>query len=96
MNFIERVMRIMTHINVGAVLGLAAWVLWSGWQVVAGQITPAYSAAEVRALVGVAHAGQPSPMQLVPVRAQGEATLPCHEVQPSVRRADVAMSDADL
>ncbi len=42
MNFIERVMRVMTHINIGAALGLAAWVLWSGWQVVTGQIAPAY------------------------------------------------------
>jgi hypothetical protein len=31
MHFTERVMRIMTHVNVGAALGLVAWVLWSGW-----------------------------------------------------------------
>ena len=53
MNFIERVMRVMTHINIGAALGLAAWVLWSGWQVVTGHIAPAYSAAEVKATVWV-------------------------------------------
>ena len=59
MNFIERVMRVMTHINMGAALGLAAWVLWSGWQVVTGQITPAYRVAEVKALMTIANAGEP-------------------------------------
>jgi len=77
-NFIERVMRIMTHVNIGASLGLVVWVLWSGWQVVTGQITPAYRAAEVKAIVSLAHAGQPSSMQLVPVRAQVGSTQPCH------------------
>lgn len=40
MNFIGRVMRVMTPINIGAALGLAAWMLWSGWQFVTGQIAP--------------------------------------------------------
>ena len=63
MNFIDRVMRVMTHINIGAALGLAAWVMWSGWQVVTGQIAPAYRVAEVKALMSLAHAAEPVPMR---------------------------------
>lgn len=29
MKTIERVMRVMTHVNIGATLALAAWVIWS-------------------------------------------------------------------
>jgi hypothetical protein len=31
---IERVMRVMTHVNIGATLGMAAWILWSGMEIV--------------------------------------------------------------
>lgn len=96
MNFIERVMRLMTHVNIGTALGLVAWVLWSGWQVVTGQIAPAYSAAEAKALVSLAHAGHPLPLRLVPVSAQGAAALPCHEAQPSARPGGVELPGADL
>lgn len=41
MKTLERVMRLMTHINIGATLGTAVWLLWSGLQVVSGQWTPA-------------------------------------------------------
>lgn len=34
---IERVMRVMTHVNIGATLGMAAWLLWSGHLVDSGQ-----------------------------------------------------------
>lgn len=44
-NFIKRVMRVMTHINVGTTLGLADWVLCSGLQLVIGAITLAYPSA---------------------------------------------------
>lgn len=96
MNFIERVMRVMTHINIGAALGLAAWVLWSGWQVVTGQIAPAYSADEVKALISLAHAKPPVHMELVSVKEHGAAPPPCHEPQPAIRRADAALTGADL
>lgn len=96
MNFIERVMRVMTHINIGAGLGLAAWVLWSGWQVLTGQIAPAYTPAEVRALVRLAHAAPSRPMELVPADSRAAAMPPCHEPQPAIRRADVALTGADL
>jgi hypothetical protein len=95
-NFIERVMRVMTHINNGAALGLLAWVLWSGWQVVTGPIAPAYRAAEVKALVSLAHAGEPSPMHLVPVQAGGSALPPCHTTSAAPTRAAVVMTGADL
>jgi hypothetical protein len=95
-NFIERVMRVMTHINIGAALGLAAWVLWSGWQVVTGQIAPTYHAAEVKALVSLAHAGEQSPMHLVPVQAGAGALPPCHTTSAAPTRAAVVMTGADL
>jgi hypothetical protein len=95
-SLIERVMRVMTHINIGAALGLAAWVLWSGWQVVTGQIAPSYRAAEVRVLMSLAHAGELAPMQLVPVQAGAAALPPCHSATPDPQRADLALSGADL
>jgi len=33
-NTIERLMRVMTHVNIGASLGLVAWLVWSGHQIV--------------------------------------------------------------
>lgn len=30
-------MRVMTHVNIGATLGMAAWVVWSGNLVASGQ-----------------------------------------------------------
>jgi hypothetical protein len=95
-SFVERVMRVMTYINIGAALGLLAWVLWSGWQVVTGQIAPAYRAAEVKALVSLAHAGEPSPMHLVPVQAGGGALPPCHATTAAPTQAAVVLTGADL
>jgi len=40
MDPLERVMRVMTHVNVGAALGMLAWLAWSGTQLVTGQIKP--------------------------------------------------------
>lgn len=96
MNFIERVMRVMTHINIGAALALAAWVLWSGWQVVTGQLTPAYRASEVKALMSLAHAGEPAPMHLVPVQAGGAALPPCHAAAPAPKAVALDLPGADL
>ena len=36
MNTIERVMRVMTHVNIGCALGMVAWVASSGMLVVGG------------------------------------------------------------
>lgn len=78
MNFIERVMRAMTHINIGAALGLVAWVLWSGWQVVTGQIAPGYRVAEVKAMMTLPHAHASMPMRLVPVQSAQGPVPACH------------------
>lgn len=45
MDPLERVMRVMTHVNIGAAIGMLAWLAWSGVQVVTGQIVPAGTAA---------------------------------------------------
>jgi hypothetical protein len=95
-NFIERVMRVMTHINIGVALGLAAWVVWSGWQLVTGQIAPAYSAAEFRALVSLAPDRHAVRMDLVPTQPQGGAQPPCHAPLPVAHPTDGAPTGADL
>lgn len=40
MTFIERVLRCMTQLNIGATLATAAWLLWTGPQVVSGELRP--------------------------------------------------------
>lgn len=37
---VMRLLRVMTHVNIGAVLGLVAWLAGSGWQVVSGGLRP--------------------------------------------------------
>lgn len=37
MKTIERVMRVMTHVNIGCAIGMVAWTAWSGVQVVQGR-----------------------------------------------------------
>lgn len=51
MRIIERVMRVMTHVNIGATIGTAAWILWSGAQVVIG--APGTSTGSLSARYGV-------------------------------------------
>lgn len=96
MNFLERVMRVMTHLNIGAALGLAAWVAWSGWQVVTGQINPSIRVAQAVTLASLTHGGQAVPMQLVPVGAGGAKLAPCHEPQPASRESAMPLSGEDL
>ncbi len=36
MSFIQRVMRVMTHVNIGATLGLVAWLAWASLEVASG------------------------------------------------------------
>lgn len=33
---LERVFRTLTHINIGAAMGMVLWILWSGLQVASG------------------------------------------------------------
>ena len=96
MNFIERVMRVMTHINIAAALGLVAWVLWSGWHVVTGQIAPEYRVAEVKALMSLAHAGEPASMHLAPAQAGAGELPPCHTTVPPPQPSAVVLTGADL
>lgn len=96
MNFIERVMRVMTHINIGAAMGLATWVLWSGWQVVTGQISPGYRMAEVKAVMSPAHAGEPARLRLVPVQQGADALPSCHTSVPAPKQAARVLTEADL
>lgn len=35
MPFVERTLRAMTHLNIGATLATAVWILWSGLNIVA-------------------------------------------------------------
>lgn len=95
MNFIERVMRVMTHLNIGVALGLALWVLWSGWGLVTGRIVPAHTAAEVRAMMRHAPVAPPLPLELVPVGDPRVAPAPCHEASPRLLQAGQPRAGAD-
>lgn len=90
---VMRLMRLMTHVNIGVALGLAAWIAWSGWQVASGQRQPAYRTAEVRALLAAADAARPLPMRLVPVAAAGQALPSCDEPSPRSSPAEPAGTD---
>lgn len=46
---LERLMRAMTHLNIGAAIAMLAWVFWSGLQVVAGDTPPTRQAATAAA-----------------------------------------------
>ena len=75
MKTIERVMRVMTHINIGATLGTGAWILVSGLQVVGGEFSAqAHPAAPARS--------QPQPHEL---RQPACCLLPAEPLAPSVR-----------
>lgn len=95
-HFVERVMRVMTHINIGAAAGLASWVLWSGWQVVTEQIAPGYRVAEVKTLMSLAHAGEPAPMHLVARQSGSGALLPCQTTAPALKQSALVVTGADL
>ncbi len=95
MDLIERVMRVMTHFNIGAALGLLAWVLWSGWTVVTGQIAPSGRVAD-KASMSVAHAGESVRLHLVPMQAGAGALPTCHTAVPAPRQATLVLTVADL
>lgn len=61
---VMRLLKFMTHLNIGAAIGMFAWLLWSGWQVVTGHVElPVPARAQASALA------QPpsSELRLVPV-----------------------------
>lgn len=38
MTFLERMLRVLIHVNIGATLATAAWIVWSGTQIVSGRL----------------------------------------------------------
>jgi hypothetical protein len=64
-----RLVRLMTHLNIGALLGMAAWLIWSGWQVTTGLLVPPRPEPQ-------AHS-QSEPMRLVPVSSATGAACRC-------------------
>ena len=46
---LARIARLMVQVNIGAGLGLIAWIVWSGWLVATGQLVSAPTPAEIRA-----------------------------------------------
>jgi hypothetical protein len=67
---VMRLVRLMTHLNIGAMLGMAAWLIWPGWQVTRGQLVPPRPEPQ-------AHS-QAEPMRLVPVSSATGAA--CHSL----------------
>lgn len=80
---VVRLLRLMTHFNIGATLATAAWVLWSGAQIVTGQIAPAYRPDEVRRLAQLRSAANANANAQAPRHAQA------HETEPPMRLVPV-------
>ena len=87
---VMRLMRLMTHLNIGAMLGMAAWLVWSGWQVASGQVL-------IPRVDRPVHV-EPEPMRLVPVGQQ--ARVAGHCLPPAdtsgLRATEAPVSGADL
>ena len=96
MNFIERVMRAMAHIPIGAAVGLVAGALGFALQLVCGYTAPVDRTADVQAIVGLANAGPALRMELVPVLEQGGAPRPCPASRPATQPLDGALTGDDL
>ncbi len=75
-NLMQFVIRLMTHLNVGAALGMVAWIAWSGWQLSTGQLRPMYRAAEVKTLVQLGQHRSPNAWSL---EATPPASPTCHD-----------------
>jgi hypothetical protein len=96
MNFVERVMRVMTHVNIGIAMGLVAWVAWSGWQVVTGQIVPDHRPAEIRAAMNPLPADHAVALHREPTGEARDALPPCHASPPATASAAWPVSGGDL
>lgn len=99
---VMRLLRLITHFNIGATLATAAWVLWSGAQIVTGHLSPSHRPDEVRQLMEARqrNAEASLSMRLRPVSgpamSPGSATAPCHaDAATSIVRA-VPLREADL
>jgi hypothetical protein len=61
---VVRLLKFMTHLNIGAAIGMFTWLFWSGWHVVTAQIEPPVPA---RAPTSALAQPQPSELRLIPV-----------------------------
>jgi hypothetical protein len=103
---LHRWIRWMTHLNIGAALGMVAWVAWSGWQVMTGQIGNPPQRPPSAALLSAhaphrAHgpntpAGQP--LHLLTAQEAADAHAHCHPpAKPEAWAAKQApVKEADL
>lgn len=66
MPFLEKAMRAMTHLNIGAAIAMFAWILWSGQQIVNGDVP-------VASRSSVASPAQSKPVAESSLRAPAEA-----------------------
>lgn len=66
MPFLEKAMRAMTHLNIGAAIAMFAWILWSGQQIVRGDVpvAPRFTSAA---------SAQPKPIAEISLRIPAEA-----------------------
>jgi hypothetical protein len=95
MTLIARVMRAMTHINIGSALALFAWVVCSGGQVASGAVTPDHTAPAASSRSSLPPADAASPMGSIPARS-GQARPPCCQRRPGVQEAPASLSGTDL
>jgi hypothetical protein len=91
---VMRLMRLMTHANIGAAMGLVAWLAWSGWLVVSGQWPLPQRASDIRASLAAAPASRQPPMQLIPAGQVSHAQPSCHG--PAAVPARPPVTGADL
>jgi hypothetical protein len=70
MKTLERVMQVMTHVNIGCALGMVAWVVWSGFQIMGGHSTPPQYRPSATAAVTHQHhpAHNPGPARSIPAQ----------------------------
>lgn len=76
MDIVKRVMCTMTHINIGSVIALVAWILWSCEQGAPSPATPDRTTAEASDRVSPLRAGLVPPLTLISIRA-GESLPSC-------------------
>lgn len=95
MDIFERVMRTMTHINIGGVIALVAWVLWSSGQGAAGPARLNQTTAETSVRVSPTRTVPAPPLTLILMRA-GEALPPCCQMRSAAQEPGGSPHGADL
>ncbi|MFN3734345.1 hypothetical protein [Comamonas testosteroni] len=66
MPLLEKAMRAMTHLNIGAAIAMFAWILWSGQQMVHGDVPVVFRSTS-------AASAPPKAVGDLPLRAPAEA-----------------------